>query len=135
MQISSHQMERLRKEERWFLRKITGLYRENTTQKYINSKRLYDETKINRIDQELIRNNIKTITKIKNSEHEHIRKITNYDENYMNTNEYKPINYYHQLHMEGNLLNDNKLLIYNRGTRNPNQILYVKNQNNIEQII
>lgn len=135
MQISSHQMERIRKIERWFLRKITKLYRDNTTKKFINSKQLYTETKINRIDQELIRNNIKTIIKINNSEHEHIRNIANHDENYININEYKPINYYHHLHTRNSLINNNKILIFNRGTRNPNQLLYVQNQNMIEQII
>lgn len=135
MQISSHQMERLRKTERWFLRKITGLYKDIKTKKFINSTRLYNEANINRIDQELIRNNLRTIHKISNSVHDHIRDITNFDENYLNTNEYKPLNYYYHLHNENRLIKDNKLLIYNRGHRNPNKLLYVQNQNNIKEII
>lgn len=134
MQMSSYQMERLRRAERWFLRKITGVYKDNTTKKYINSKQLYREARINRIDQELIRNNIKTINKINNSQHDYIKNITNYDENYINTSEYKPLNYYHHMHTKNNLLLDKKLLIYNKGLRNPNKLLYVLNQNNIENL-
>lgn len=133
MQISSHQMERLRKSERWFLRKITGLYKNNKTKKYINSEILYNESKVNRIDQELIRNNLKLINKINNSDHDHIKNITNFNENYINTNEYKPLNYYHHLHTKNRLINEKKLLIYNRGMKNPNKLLYVQNQNRIEK--
>lgn len=134
MQTSSHQMERIRKTERWFLRKITGLYKDNRTKKYINSEILYNESNINRIDQKLIRNNLKTINKINNNEHDHIRNITNFSEDYINTNEYKPLSYYHNLHTKKRLINDKKLLIYNRGMKNPNKLLYVQNQNNIEKL-
>lgn len=129
LQISSHQMERLRKTERWFLRKITGLNRNNMTNKYINSKQLYDETGINRIDQELIKHNIKTIQKMKQNENEHINNTVNYDEQYINTNKYKPINYYHHLSEKKYLSQDNKLLIFNKGLRNNSKTLYVTTQN------
>lgn len=130
MQVSSNQIERLRRAERWFLRKITGLHRNKTTKKYHNSTRLYTETKINRFDQELIKNNLKFINKLKQNENEHINTLIINDENYINTSKYKPINYYHHLHSKELLIQENKLLIFNKGYRNPNQILYVTNQNN-----
>lgn len=128
MQVSSNQIERLRRAERWFLRKITGLHRNKTTKKYHNSTRLYTETKINRFDQELIKNNLKFINK--QNENEHINTLIINNENYINTSKYKPINYYHHLHSKELLIQENKLLIFNKGYRNPNQILYVTNQNN-----
>ena len=132
MQISSNQMEKLRKIERWFLRKITGLYKEKTTKKYINSKILYEESQINRLDHTMIKNNLKFINKINSNNNEHIKNITNFDENYINTNKYKPLNYYHHLHEKKILFQDKKLLIFNRGQRDTNKILYVTNQNEIE---
>lgn len=78
LQISSHQMERMRKIERWFLRKITGLNRSNTTNRYINSKHLYIKSGINRLDQELVKHNVKTIQKMKQNENEHINNIVNW---------------------------------------------------------
>lgn len=69
-----------------------------------------------------------------NSDHDHIRDITNFDENYINSNEYKPLNYYNHLHNKNRLVNDNKMLIYNKGLRNPNKLLYVQNQNSIKEI-
>lgn len=134
MRTSSHQIERIRKTERWFLQKITGLYKDNITKKFINSKLLYDRANENRIDHELIRYNLKTINKMNDSEHDHIRSITNFNKNYINSNEYKPLHHYHYLHSKNSLINDNKLLIYNKGLRDPNKLLYVQNQNPKEKL-
>lgn len=129
MQISSNQMEKIRQIERWYLRKITGLYKNTQTKKFINSKILYEKTQIERIDQTMMKNNLKFINKIKNNNNEHIRDITKFDENYINANKYKPLNYYHHMNDKNTLIQDKKLLIFNRGQRNPNQTLYVTNQN------
>lgn len=60
MQISSFQMEKLRKIERNHLRKATGLYKNKRANKYINSQKLYETAKI---DRKLTTNNTKFIEK------------------------------------------------------------------------
>lgn len=131
MRISSNQMERIRRTERWFLRKITNLYRNHNTKKFINSKILYEKSNINRIDHEMIKNNIKVINKISNNENEFISSIISNNHEQTNTSTYKPINYFHQLNSQNRLIENNNVLIFNKGHRNPNRILYVTNQNDI----
>lgn len=97
IQISSNQMEILRRTERWYLRKITNIYKYKHTNKYISTKIIYDKSQIERLDQVMIKNNIKTINKIKSNNNEHIRNIANYEENNIETIKYKPISYYYYL--------------------------------------
>lgn len=131
MQISSHQMEKLRIIERWYLRKITGLYKNKLTHKFINSKTLYEISKIDRIDQIMVNNNLKLINKINTNSNENIRNIANYDENNINAIKYKPIGYINYLNTKKRLTQDNKLLLFNTGYRDPNKFLYVTNQNDM----
>lgn len=125
-------MENLRKLERWYLRKITGLYKNKITKKFINSKILYEKSQIERLDQEMMKNNLKLVNKINANDNEYLRNITNFNENYMNTKKYKPLNYYHHLNSKERLIQENKLLIFNRGQRNPNKIMYITNQNDMK---
>lgn len=129
MQISSHQMERIRKTERWFLRKATGIYKNKTTHKYINSKTLYENANINRIDRKLIETNVKFIEKTKMNENNFIRQIADFHENYTNTNKYKPLSIFWHLNQNNQLFKEKKLLYFNKGFRNPNKLVYVTNQN------
>lgn len=129
MQLSSNQMEKLRRIERWYLRKITGMYRDEKTNKFINSKKLHDKSQIDRLDHTLMKSNLKFINKLENYNNEHTRNIMISDINYINTQKYKPLNYYHHLNETNTLIQDKKLLIFNRGKRNPNKILYITNQN------
>lgn len=132
LQITSHQMEKLRRIERKYLRKATGIYKDNTTKKYINSKTLYEIAKVDRIDRKLVSNSIKFINKVKEKNPNNIANIANYNETYINTNKYKPLNYIHHLNDTKQLYEQNKLLIFNKGHRQPNQLIYVTNQNENE---
>lgn len=129
MQISSHQMEPIRKIERSILRKATGIYRNPITKKYVNSKILYETAKINRIDRKMIGNNLKFIEKIKNNENSYISEMIEFSDNYVENCKYKPISLFSYLHRNNQLFDKNKLLFYNRGLRNPQRQLYVTNQN------
>lgn len=131
MLTSSHQMEKLRILERWFLRKITNLYKNPNTNKFINSKILYEATKIDRIDRKMVENNIKFIKKTKLNDEQFSAQITNYDANYINNSKYKPLNYIDYLNNLGLLYENKKLLIFNKGSLNPNALVYVVNQNEI----
>lgn len=130
MQISSNQIEKLRRIERWYLRKITGLYKNNTAQRFINSATLYKTAQIERLDHEMIKRNLKFIEKIRNNDNEHIKSIINFDENYINTNKYKPINYYHHLNEKKLLVENDKILIFNKSERDRNKLVYVTSQIN-----
>lgn len=129
MQSSSHQIEKLRVIERWFLRKITNLFKQNNSFKFVESKKLYEISNVNRIDREMVEKNLKFIEKIKSKNDPYINQMLNYDLNYINNNKYKPINYIDHLNSNGLLYENNKLLIFNRGTLNPNALLYVISQN------
>lgn len=86
------QIEKLRILERWFLRRITGLYKQNNSIEFINNKILYETSNISRLDRKMIENNLKFIEKIKSQNDPFISQILNYDSNYINNNKYKPIN-------------------------------------------
>lgn len=75
--VSSYQVEQIRKKERFFLRKCCNIYRDVTTKKYINSRKLYKEAKINRIDRELVKNNIKFVEKSKMHSKQIVKEIFN----------------------------------------------------------
>lgn len=66
--ISSYQVELFRRKERWFLRNSLGVFKQENSVKYINSKELYEKAKINRIDREIINNNLKFVEKAKTHE-------------------------------------------------------------------
>lgn len=128
--ISSHQMEKIRRQERWFLRKCTNLYKNNTNGKYINSKILYEKAKINRIDRKMIQHNIKFIDRVKNHTSEKMQDIMKFNDEYINNNKYKPINYIYNLNEKQMLFdNDNKLTLYNRKRNAPHELVYITNQN------
>lgn len=55
--LSSAQMEKLRLKERWCFRHCLKMFRNPITNKYYNSKILYDNANINRIDREMIKKN------------------------------------------------------------------------------
>lgn len=129
MQTSSHQIERIRIIERWFLRKISGLYKKTNSVKFFNSKMLYESTNVNRIDRKMIENNLKFIEKIRNNDDQHIKEIAQFDSDYMTNNKYKPLNYYDHLNRNGLLYENKKLLLFNKGSTNPNSTVYVTNQN------
>lgn len=122
MQTSSHQIERLRILERWFLRKITNIYKQNNSNKFVNSRILYEQTKVNRIDRKMIEKNLKLVDKIKNNDDNFIKRIVNLDHDYIMNNKYKPINYFDHLNNLGLLYENKKLLIFNKGIRNPNKL-------------
>lgn len=127
--ISSNQMEKIRKFERWFLRASANIYRNETNKKYINSQILYEKTKTNRIDRKITEHNIKFIDKVKQHSSHSVREISNFDSNYINNNKYKPLNYLHTLNENNTLYTNEKLLYYNRKQKQPNQTIYVTNQN------
>lgn len=129
MQISSNQMEKIRRVERSILRKATGIYKNITTKKYVNSKTLYQKSKINRIDRKLIETNLKFIERVRNNENSYIQNIVEFSENYIVTCKYKPMSIFWQLNQKKQLFENNKLLLFNRGSRDPNKLLYVTNQN------
>lgn len=129
MQISSHQMELIRKIERSILRKATGIYKSRLTKKFVNSKILYETAKTNRIDRKMIENNLKFIEKIENHENRSISEMVDFSEDYFENNKYKPISIYRHLNRNNQLYVNDRLLIFNMGTRNPQRQLYVTNQN------
>lgn len=66
------------------------------------------------------------------NENEFISEIANFDENYIRSNKYRPLNFFSHLNEKNELYQDNKLLIYNKGARDPHKLLYVTNQNETE---
>lgn len=129
MQTTSHQIEKLRILERWFLRKITNLFKNRDNNKFINSRILYETANIDRLDRKMMENNLNFISKIIAKNDQFSAQLCNFDADYINNSKYKPINYYDFLNNLGLLYENKKLLIYNKGKLNPNAIVYVTNQN------
>lgn len=129
MQVSSHQMELIRKIERQILRKATGISRNPITKKYVNSKTLYENSKTNRIDRKLIENNLKFVEKIESNENHNISALVEFSENYIENSKYKPLNYFSYLNKKNRLFEGSRLLIFNKGARDPHKQLYVISQN------
>lgn len=127
--ISSHQVETIRRKERWFLRKALNIYKQENSNKFVNSKELYDKTKINRIDREIIKNNLNFVDKNKNHKKTIIAEIFGPPEPDIDTIKYKPINYYHHLESNDRLHENELCLIFNKKKYHPNEDVYVKSQN------
>lgn len=132
LNLSSHQMERLRKTERWFLRYCSGLFRDELSRKYISSKRLYEETKTNRIDRKLVESSIDFVNKIKLNQNEEIKNIANFSLNYLEENKYKQINYFHSLNESNILYNEQNILMHFNIKANKSGIVYPTSQNSNE---
>lgn len=129
--ISSYQVELIRKKERQFLRKCCNIFRKENSVKYVNSKKLYEEAKINRIDKEIIKNNIKFLEKSKNHNKQIVKELAHQERDF-DTNKYKPISYFLSLKNENRLYGNNLLLIFNKKKTNGNENVYVQAQNENE---
>lgn len=127
--VSSYQVEQIRKKERFFLRKCCNIYRNLTTKKYVNSRVLYKEAKINRIDRELVNSNIKFVERSKQHSKQVVREI--FDNNMQNPDivKYKPISYFNTLHSQNRLHENGMLLVFNKKKHKPNENVYVMEQN------
>lgn len=130
--ISSYQIELLRKKERFFLRKCCNLFRNASNNKYVNSKILYDESKINRIDREIMKINCNFVEKSKQHSKQMIRDIANYDDPNVEDYKYKPTNYFYSLKSNNTLHTNGLFLIFNKKKYRPNDNIYVDTQNSIE---
>lgn len=130
--VSSYQMEQLRKKERFFLRKCCNIYKNFITKKYINSQKLYNEARINRIDRELVKSNIKFVEKSRAHSKQVVRDLFN--ENALNQEEikYKPIDYFNKLRSQNKLHENEMLLIFNKKRYKPNENVYVQAQNLVD---
>lgn len=127
--ISSHQVEQIRKKERFLLRKCCNIYKVLLTKKYVNSRILYNEAKINRIDREMVKSNIKFVEKAKLHSKENIKEIFDVNEQNLDEVKYKPINYFNILQNQNRLHENEMLLIFNKKKYKPNENVYVEAQN------
>lgn len=126
--VSSYQFERLRRLERSFLRKITNIYRNKHNNKYVNSKKLYIESKIDRIDRESIKANLKFIESCKSHENIAIKELVKFNYEHNLNAKYKSVTYLSQLNERNELFTNDKLLVFNRKKFSPNELIYVTNQ-------
>lgn len=126
--ISSAQIERLRIKERWFLRHCLSMFRDPTTNKYYSSQILYQLAKINRIDREIVKKNMKFIDKSTESHN-----IFHHSNEYFDKHKYKPLEYYNNCHTRNKLYTSGNLLIFNRSRRNENRTVYVTSQNTVDR--
>lgn len=108
--VSSCQIEKLRKIERTCLRNVSGLYRKQDG-KYYSCKRLYEETKITRIDNYMAKLNTNFYNKCKNSDDNRLKAITTNCEYHL---KYRPSNYLWYLANNNQLLEDGKFYIFNK---------------------
>lgn len=112
--LSSHQMENLRKLERAYIRRCGNIRPRITPDgiKHINNARLYRITGINRIDRELTNSTVKLFEK-NYTECSLMQKTKAFDEDYHNTqNTYHVPYYITHLHNTNQLYTNNKLLLY-----------------------
>lgn len=122
-------MEQIRRLERKILRKCCDLYRKSN-KRYINSTTLYKSAKINRIDREIVKRNMKFVYNAIMHEKEIVKQIC--QERNLNEIEnlkYKPINYYNVLNANKKLYSNKLLLLFNRKKRKPNEMIYTIEQN------
>lgn len=125
--INSFNMEKLRKKERIYLRICTGLYRKENTFQYINAKRLYEEAKCPRLDTFVIKNFLKFFENLELSEDDFLKdfcKCENFE--IQAESEYKTPAYIYELQKRNILMNDERLLYYNKNKHG--EIAYVTSQ-------
>lgn len=127
--ISSYQIELLRKKERHFLRKCCNIFKNNDNTKYINSELLYREARINRLDREIVKNNLNFVNKSKIHVKQMIRDTVSTNVEDLENLKYKPIDYYNILQNHNRLHENNLFLIFNKKKYKPNENIYVEAQN------
>lgn len=126
---SSYLIEQIRKKEREILRKCCNLHlhRDLITKKYICSKILYNEARINRIDREIVKRNLKFVENSKIHPRHVVSEIFN--GNVRDNEKYKPIDYLNRLLNENRLYENDKFLIFNKEKIKQNEYVYVTKQN------
>lgn len=123
---SSCQMDKLRLFERKIIRAASNTHRGRGRYKYVNNGVLYKNAGISRLDVHLVGLNIRFVDKCKNNSNEKIRNLSN--TNYRDSGRYKMVSYLTKLKEENILLEDGKLLIFNKGYRETNKTVYNVNQ-------
>lgn len=118
--ISSHQVERIRIIERKIIRKTSNTRRCINSYKYIKNSELYAVSEIERIDRHLVKISNRFFNKCVDSEDEFIRNLIITEEE----NRFLHPSYIYHLNESDRLFVNNKLLIFHRGYRNPNDIVY-----------
>lgn len=104
------------------------MFKDPTTNKFYSSQTLYELAKINRIDREIVKKNIKFI--IKSSENHNILHHSN---EYFDKHKYKPLDYYNNCQIRNKLYTNGNLLIFNKSRRNENRTVYVTSQNTVDR--
>lgn len=121
--ISSNQMERLRKKERRYLRACIDARRERGTFKYISNIKLYNKAAIERIDQFLIKQALKFINNLELTQNPIITNCGQFEIEYLDSiqNKFKPPHMLLRLKNSNHLYDTNGKLIYyhRRDTNQP----------------
>lgn len=124
--ISSAQVEKIRLFERKIIRSAANVRRERNNYKYINNTKLYEQAGIARFDVHCCKLNFSFINRCKNNPHEHIRKIA--ELNGACNKKYKMVSNLASLRDNDILLEDGKLLLFNKSKYDANKIVYNINQ-------
>lgn len=125
--ITSSQMERLRRAERTCIRACTNYRKNRVTGRHTSNATLYKTAEIDRIDVVLVRNAIKFFEKTLTHDSHIISNIcsTGLDERFNNMHKIKPPDHLFQLHKTDNLTINNQLLHYHRRFNSPDgQLVY-----------
>lgn len=111
--LSSSQMEKLRRLERKIIRSCSNIYRKPDSYKYINNSTLYKKTNISRIDRYMISNCIKFFENAEHSRNPLIRNSINSEEATVYEEvKYSPPYIIKNLHETNQLYNNNNELTY-----------------------
>lgn len=125
--INSFNMEKIRKFERKMLRACTQLYRKEDSTKYINSSKVYNAANCKRFDVFVNDVQMKFFEKLDETNDINTAayaQCTNFEE--MSNQRYKSPAYMYELAKNNLLMEDSKLLYYNKNRHN--QIAYVTEQ-------
>jgi len=130
--ISSAQMEKLRIQERKYLRLFAHIGRKPGSYYHINNNSLYKITKIDRIDRLLTKHNIKFHENIHNTKNQLLLNCLNKSDNYYanDSNKFKSPFYFKYLINNNKLYENNNLIYYHKRIRGEgNGPVYNMNQN------
>lgn len=119
-QVSSHQMELLRRFERTCLRNVANIKRPIGCYKHVKIKDIYDISNIERIDNFITKLHINFYQKCL------LQRSTKFSYTQFNGTgrKFKPIYYLHKLHTRGRLLDNGLLKIFHRRYNNRSGLVY-----------
>lgn len=123
---SSAQMERVRVSERKTLRSTTNTRRKRGDFRFANNSTLYRRAETPRIDKFVAKQSVNFIDRCSSNDDNSIQALAHFTQSH--DPKYLPVSFWAKWDENNKLMENDEILIFNRGRRDPNRTVYSTNQ-------